>query len=97
MIRIVRTLEAEPGKRQQVINVLKEISQYAATQDVDIRIFTEPWGNQQHVHMHTDFEDADAALGMLENVTSKPRGEEAVRRLEELTSGHVVSTFLTDQ
>ncbi len=97
MIRVVRTFEAEPGKQQEVVAVLQEISQYASTQGVEIHVLTEPWGNNLHVHIHTDFEHADEALGFFGKVTSNPKGEEAVQRLSKLTSGHVDAAFLTDQ
>lgn len=97
MIRIVRTFEAQPGKRQQVIDVLKEISGYAETQNVNILVLNEPWGHLRRVQVHTDFDEADTALNWVEDLQSVPRAREAIQRLDDLTSGHVEAAFLTDQ
>ena len=97
MIRIVRTYLAQAGKRQQVVDVLKEISAYAATQDIDIQVLTEPWGDMRRVYIHTDYEKADTALEWLEGVFSNPKAREASQRLSELTEGDVDVAFLTLQ
>ena len=97
MIRTVRTVVAKPGMRSQVVEILKEISQYAATQDIEIRVFTEPWGHTARIHMHSDYDDADTSLGFIEKVTSNPKGEEAIQRLAQLIEGHMEASLLAEE
>ena len=95
MIRIVRTYKAHEGKRRQVVDVLIEISQYAATKNIRIQVLLEPWGDSRSVHIHTDYEEADTALHFLDELFDNPKAEEARHRLDELTEGDEGVAFLT--
>ena len=87
MIRIVRTYLAQAGKRQQVVDVLKEISAYAATQDINIQVLTEPWGDMRRVYINTDYVEADTGLEWLEGEFLNPKAREAGQSISELTDG----------
>ena len=96
MIRIVRTYTAKQGRRREVVDALREVSQYAATQGINIRVLYEPWGNSRRVHIHTDYEEADMALRFIDEIYfNNPRGVEAVQRVIEMTEGDEEVTFLT--
>ena len=95
MIRIVRAYTAKQGKRTELVDVLKELSGYAATQGVDIKVLFEPWGDSRRVYSHTDYEEADTALHFLEGLWDNPKAAEATQRREDLTDGDVEVAFLT--
>lgn len=95
MNRIVRTYTAKQGKRAELVDVLKEISGYAATQGVDIKVLFEPWGDSRRVYIHTDYEEADTALNFLERLWDNPKAAEAAQRRDDLTEGDVEVAFLT--
>ena len=94
MIRIVRTFDAKPGKRAEMLEILHEIRRFAETQGVMIHIFTEPFGPHPRVHIHTDHEDAGAAQAFLDILWKIERAQEALNHLEATTEGEVQVTFL---
>ena len=95
MIRIVRTYTAKQGKRAQLVDVLKEVSQYAETQGVDIQVLFEPWGDSRLVYTHTDYEVADNALHFVEGLQENPRATDAFQRMDDLTDADTEAAFLT--
>lgn len=94
MIRVVRRFIAKPGKERELIDVLKEIKAYSATQGITGRIFTEPWGLGGAVHIHNDFEDAARAQSWWQTLSTNSRAEEPLRRIQLLIEGHRVTSFL---
>ncbi|MCH7642626.1 MAG: hypothetical protein IIC30_05035 [Chloroflexi bacterium] len=97
MIRITRTFTAKQGKRAELVDVLKEISGYAATQGVDIKVLFEPWGDSRRVYIHTDYEEADTALHFLEGLYENPKAADAFQRMDDLTDGDPEVAFLTSR
>ena len=94
MIRIARTFVAKPGLQQELVGVIKDIRGYADTQGVKVRIFSEPWGRGGVVRLHTDFEDAGHAQMWWKNLSSNPRAQAPLTRIEQMIEGHVETSFL---
>ena len=94
MIRIARTFTAKPGKEQELLEILKDFRAFASTQNVAIRIFTEPWGPGGRLRLHTDFEDAGAAQTFWQDLFRHSRAQELRVRLETLIEGHYEASFL---
>ena len=53
----MRVFQAQRGKLEEVIELLKERQAYAESQGVAERIFVEPWGDGARVHVHYDHTD----------------------------------------
>ena len=85
MIRTVRVYEVKPGKRAEVIALLKEIQAFSETQGVDERIFIEPWGDLDQVHVHFDHEDMAASQQDFERMEDNQRAQTALLQLDSLT------------
>ncbi len=96
MIRSVRTYTAQPGKTQQLIEVLKELRAYSLTQNVTQRIFTEPWGHGSRVHLYTDHEDAGVGQKWLDQLRDIGRARESIERIEFLIEGHQEANILLE-
>ena len=94
MIRIARTYTAKPGKERDLVEVLKEIRGYASTQGVQTRIFSEPWGRSGLIRLHNDFDDAGQAQVWWQNLSSNPRAQTALARIQMLIEGHRETSFL---
>ncbi|MCH8234955.1 MAG: hypothetical protein IIC29_02395 [Chloroflexi bacterium] len=96
MIRITRTFNAKPEKEHDLTDVLKDIRGYAHTQDVESRIFWEPWGPEGVVHLHNDFGDAGEAQIWWQNLLSNSRVQEFIAHMENLIEGHREASFLME-
>lgn len=94
MIRIARTYTAKPGKERELVEVLKEIKGYGRTQGVETKIFTEPWGPGGVVHLQNDFEDAGMAQTWWRTLSTNPRAQNPIVRIQLLIEGHRQTSFL---
>ena len=86
MIRTVRVFQAQRGKLEEVIELLKERQAYAESQGVAERIFVEPWGDAARVHVHYDHTDMNESQEDWERMhVNNPVARVAQDKLDALT------------
>ena len=86
MIRTVRVFQAQRGKLEEVIELLKERQAYAESQGVAERIFVEPWGDAARVHVHYDHTDMNESQEDWERMhINNPAARAAQDKLDALT------------
>ncbi|MCH8817937.1 MAG: hypothetical protein IIC92_09460 [Chloroflexi bacterium] len=94
MIRIARTFTAKPGMERELVDVLKNIRDYARDQGVESRVFTEPWGPGGVIRVHNDFDDAGRAQTFWQSLSTDPRARESRERIQLFIEGHRETSFL---
>ena len=86
MIRTVRVFQAQRGKLEEVIELLKDRQAYAESQGVAERIFVEPWGDAARVHVHYDHTDMNESQEDWERMhINNPVARAAQDKLDALT------------
>ena len=97
MIRTTRIYIAKPGLARRLIENLKDFQSFGQSEGMQIKMFTEPWGNLSAVHYHTDHSDAGAAQEWWEHLQSIQRSQSNVVQMEDLIEGHRQASILLEE